>query len=334
MPLEVLLRLLWRMRGRLLLLTLLLGGAGAAAVLLWPRAYVAEAVVAPAETTGLAASTLMQSGTVLQAGGSLLDNRPGGNFAVYLSALRSPEAAAMLIRETPILRSLGERRASGPMGWLRALLGLRLAADADDVGRWLERTLSVTQSLAAVTVSLELSHPDRAAALDMLARLHGFAEGKVRADIAELAARRSAVLEERLSRERDVYLRTPLYDLLAQHQRASLVALADTAVAARLVSAPSVEISPSLPNRPLLLLLLGVSAPLAVLLGAAGWLLLFGPPPARVARARGGRDAWRDAPVTALRDAPVAALRDAPGFRPDSIGRAARAPLPDAVAGE
>jgi len=58
-PLEELLRALWRRRGRLALLSALLFALGAAPVLLWPRSYVAQAVVAPAETTGIATSALL-----------------------------------------------------------------------------------------------------------------------------------------------------------------------------------------------------------------------------------------------------------------------------------
>ena len=273
MPLEHLLRAIWALRWRIAAAVLILLATSSTAVLCWPRQYVASAVVAPAETTGLAASTLIQSGAVLQAGG-LLDNRPGGNFAVYLASLRSPEATAMLARDTALQAWLTERREAGIGGAVRHLLGLRIVSDADDLQRWLERSLAVTQSLAAVTVSLQIAHPDRSTALEVLTRLHEFAEERVRASLADLAARRTAILTERLSRERDVFVRTPLYDLLAQHQRAALVTLADQAVAARLVSAPSVEISPSLPNRPLLLALLLIASPLACLLVAACFVLL------------------------------------------------------------
>ena len=52
---------------------------------------------------------------------------------------------------------------------------------------------------------------------------------------------------------------------------------ADEAVAARLVSAPTVELRPSVPNRPLLLVLLAVLAPAAALvLGACAVLLAAG----------------------------------------------------------
>ncbi|MFT8246824.1 hypothetical protein [Roseomonas sp. BN140053] len=288
MPLEVLLRALWWWRWRLALVSLLVLGLGSAVVLSWPRQYVASAVVAPAETTGLAASTLIQANAVLQQAGGLLDNRPGGNFAVYLASLRSPEAVAMLARDTALPAWLTAQRQAGLGGWLREALGLRVTSDSDDLQRWLERNLSVTQSLAAVTVSLDLPHPDRAVALDALARLHAFAEGKVRGDLAELAAKRTALFESRLAREHDVYLRTPLYELLAQHQRAALAVLSDAAVAARLVSAPSVELSPSLPNRSLLLGLLLLLAPACTLLAAACLVLLRGVPVRARPRAIGG----------------------------------------------
>ncbi|MDT8330949.1 hypothetical protein RQ831_07770 [Roseomonas gilardii] len=273
MPLPELLRALWLWRWRILGTWFVLLAAGVTLVLTWPRQYVAEAVVTPAETTGLAVSTLIQANAVLQAGG-LLDNRSGGNFAVYLALLRSPEAAAMLMRDTALPAWLTQQRAGGPMGLLRQWLGLRIESDADDLQNWLERNFAVTQSLQTVTVTLGLPHPDRAMALDALARLNAFAEDKVRADLAGLTRNRIAQLEERLGRERDVFTRTPLYDLLAQHQRAGLALLTDEAVAARLVSAPSVPLAPSLPNRPLLIALLLVTVPLAVLLGAACLVLL------------------------------------------------------------
>lgn len=271
MPFEELLAGLWQRRWRVLLAAALLFLGGAATVLLWPRSYVAEAVVAPAETTGIATSTLLSPVPSI---GALLETRPTGNFAVYLGALRSAEAAAMLAETTPLLGWLGERRAAWPLGPLRAALGLRLAADLDDLRTWLERSLSVTQNLGAVTWTLALAHPDREVALAALRRLHDFAEAKVRADLEELARRRVAALEARLLRESDMYIRQSLYELLAQSQRAGVVAAADEAVAARLVSAPSVGVRPALPNRPLLLLLLLVAAPLAALaIGAAGLLL-------------------------------------------------------------
>jgi hypothetical protein len=283
MPLEDLLRALWRRRGRLALLAALLFALGAAPVLLWPRAYLAQAVVAPAETTGIAASALLSPAPLL--GGGLLDTRPGGNFAVYLDALRAPEAAAMLVRDTGLLAFLGARRAAGPLGALRKALGLRIEADNDDALAWLERRLAVTQGVATVTFTLSLAHPDRGAALDMLGRLHAHAEAKVRADIGGVAARRIAAIGARLAAEHDLYVRTQLYDLLGQQQRAALVVAADEAVAARLVSAPTVELRPSVPNRPLLLALLAVAAPMAALvLGACAALLAAG----------GGHGAARD----------------------------------------
>jgi hypothetical protein len=287
MPLDVLSRALWSARWWICLATALLLALGTAVILSVPRAYVAEAIVAPAETTGMATSSMISTTGFAAAAGGLLDNRPTGNFAVYLAALRSPEAAALLVRDTPLLQMLTARRENGPGGLLRRVLGLDPAADADDARNWLESQLSLTQSLTSVTWTLELAHPDREAALDALRRLHAFAESKVRDDLAQMAARRMAALQAQLARETDIYLRTPLFDLLAQHQRAALMVAADEQVAARLVSLPMVELRPSLPNRPLLLALLLVAAPLAVLAGTACLLLLR--PPAAL------RLGWRDA---------------------------------------
>ena len=274
MPLDVLLRGLWRLKLWLAALAILLVAAGATLVLSWPRAYLAQAVIAPAETTGLAISTLISASALSP--GSLLDTRPSGNFAIYLAALRSPEAAAMLARDTQLMPALSARRAEGPAGWLRDTLGLRMEPDQDDAEGWLERSLAVTQSLASVTWTLEVSLPDRLLAQEVLARLHAFAEAKVRGDLQELVTRRVKVLESRLATERDIYLRTPIFELLAQHQRAAMVLAADEAVAARLVSGPGVELKPSVPNRPLLLVLLLVAAPMACLFGGACVVLLRG----------------------------------------------------------
>jgi uncharacterized protein involved in exopolysaccharide biosynthesis len=275
MPLDHLLRGVLDRRWRIMLAALLLFALGAMVVTGWPRSYLAQVVVAPAETTGLATSSLLSASTLPL--GGLLDPRPAGNFAVYLDALRSPEAAAMLVRETGLLAHLTALRGAGPLGALRRTLGLRLAADLDDAQNWLEARLAVTQGVASVTFTVTLAHRDRAAALEALERLHALAEAKVRADLAGMARRRIAAIEARLAQENDLYLRTMLYDLLGQQQRAALVVHADEAVAARLVSAPMVEIRPSLPNRPLLLMLLAVVAPLASLFWTVCALLLDEP---------------------------------------------------------
>ena len=301
MPLPLLLAGLWRWRGRLAAAMAVLWAAGAALVLLMPRAHVAQAVVAPAETTSFAVSSLLSPSPF--APGGLLDTRPTGNFAVYLGALRSPEAARMLAGTTPIAAALDARR----------LFAGSRAADADDVLDWLVRNLAVTQSLASVTWTLEVAHADPALALGMLRRLHGFAEAKVRADLADQAARRVAALERRIARESDVFLRNSLYELLAQQQRAGLVVAADEAVAARLVSAPMVEARPSLPNRPLLLALLAVAVPLAVLLGAAAILLLRHDPVRLVEQAAAAPARARREPEFAM-DRPPPPLPPPPGL--------------------
>ncbi|MES2711096.1 MAG: hypothetical protein V4653_05905 [Pseudomonadota bacterium] len=272
MALDALLRALWRWRGRLALAWLALLLLGAAPVLLWTRSYVAEITVAPAETTGIATSTLLAPLAI--APGNILDTRPSGNFAIYLAALRSTEAAMLLAEQTPLLTWLTETRAAGITGTIRAALGLARPADLDDAKTWLEASLALTPNPITVTWEINLPHSDRALALSALRLLHGFAESKVRADIAAVAARRIAVLTLRLETERDLFLRNGLVELLAQQQRAAMVVGAEEAVAARLVSMPYVELRPSLPNRPLLLGLLAVAAMAVVVLGGACLLLL------------------------------------------------------------
>jgi hypothetical protein len=287
MPLPLLLMGLWAWRARLALILLLLWVGGAAAILLWPRGHVARAQVAPAETTAFAISSLLSTHPLSLGQG--LDTRPGGNFAVYLAALRSPEAARMLTTETALLQVMEHRRRDSPLAGVSAFLGLNRALDADDVLAWLERYLSVSQNLGNITWSLELTHSDPGLALQALISLHRFAEAKVRADLADQAARRVAALEARLSGESDIFLRNSLYDLLAQQQRAGLVVAADEAVAARLIAAPMVEARASRPNRPLLLGLWLLVVPLAVLMGAAGLMLT--------------RSAFRDAALVTRRPA-------------------------------
>ena len=271
MPLPLLLLGLWAWRARLALILMLLWVGGAAAILLWPRGHVARAQVAPAETTAFAISALLAP----QAPGlgQGLDTRPAGNFAIYLAALRSPEAARMLTTETALLEDMERARQLSLFSGLRGWLGLNRALDADDVLAWLERYFSVNQNLGSITWTIELTHANPALALQSLISLHRFAEAKVRADLADQAARRVAALEVRLAGESDVFLRNSLYDLLAQQQRAGLVVAADEAVAARLIAAPMVEARASRPNRPLLLGLWLLVVPFAVFMAAAGVLL-------------------------------------------------------------
>ena len=272
MPLPLLLMGLWAWRAKLALILLLLWVGGAAAILLWPRGHVARAQVAPAETTAFAISSLLSAHPL--ALGQGLDTRPGGNFAVYLAALRSPDAARMLTTETALLQAMERNRQDSPLWSLRVSLGVSRALDADDVLAWMERHVAVTQNLGSITWTLELTHADPTLALQALISLHRFAEAKVRADLADQAARRVAALQARLQGESDVFLRNNLYDLLAQQQRAGLVVAADEAVAARLIAAPMVEARASRPNRPLLLGLWLLVVPLAVLMAAAGLLLM------------------------------------------------------------
>jgi len=264
MPFDVLAARLWRRRSRIGLFAVLLFAMGTAFILAWPRAYVATAILAPAETNGIATSQILSPAPLL--GGGLLDSRPSGNFAVYLATLRSPDAAAMLLRETALGTYLAARRQAGVTGAIRRAFGLVHPVSADDAADWLRRNLSVTPAQQTVTWTLAVAHRDRDLALSILSHLHAFAEAQIRRDLRTTVDRRLALLARRLTQETDVYQRQVLFDLVAQQQRFGLVLAADEAVAGRLVSAPSVEVDPSLPNRPLLLMLL---APAAMLLAAA-----------------------------------------------------------------
>lgn len=267
MPLDQLASRLWHHRVAVALMAAMLFAAGAAAILAWPRSYVAVAILAPAETSAIATSQILSPAPLL--GGGLLDSRPSGNFAVYLATLRSTDAAAMLLRETTLADSLAAQRRAGPLGGVRTTLGLDRAITRDDAAAWLRHNLSVTPAQQTVTWTLEVPHRDRDLALDILRHLHDFAETRIRHDLRVTVDRRLALLSERLTRESDVYQRQALYDLVAQQQRFALVLAADEAVAGRLVSPPAVGIEPSLPNRPLLLMLLAPTSLLAALALAA-----------------------------------------------------------------
>lgn len=289
MPLDLLLQGLWRRKGTILLSWIVMLLAGAVVVLLLPQRYVARAIVAPLETTNIATSTLLSSGPLFQAG--LLDNKPSGNFAIYLGAMRSREAASMLLADTRLGADLLARMHESIPGRVVRGISCRLfglcrepEVTLDTAMGWLDRNLAVGQSPVNVTYSVEVQHRDRALALDILQRLHGFAENKVRGELREMLDRRLAVLQARADAEPDGFLRNTLYELIAQQQRARLVVEADQAVAALLVSRPDVEVEPSQPNRPLLLILLVPATLLASLGGAAAWLLLRGP--AALARSR------------------------------------------------
>ncbi len=249
----------WRRWLGLVVLALYL--TGACLIQLWPRQYVATMIVAPAETAAIATSQILTAGPLF--GGGLLDQRPGGNFAVYLAVLRSADAAAMLMQHD-IARDMQQRG-----GWLRGLLDGGGALSRDDMQRFLERALAITSARQTVTWTLELAHPDRRVALSTLQHLHDFAEALVRAGLRDTVARRVQILQTQIAAETDLFQRQVLYELLAQQQRFALVLAADEAVAARVVSAASVEEAPSRPNRALLLMLWAPGAALLTLAGAA-----------------------------------------------------------------
>ncbi|GIX08626.1 hypothetical protein [Elioraea sp.] len=268
---DALLAGLWRHRLGVLAGALALWFAALGGVLLVPRAHVARAVVAPAETTGIAASSLLSPLPLV--GGGLLDQRPAGNFAVYLGALRAREAAAVLRRETDLARRLAADRAEGAAARLLAALGLaELEVPDDDLMAWIARNTSATQSPASVVWVIEARHPDPALALAVLTSLHAAAEARVREEMQAMVARRLAFLTERAAREPDIAVRQSLYGLIAETHRHEAVLASDPAVAARIVSAPAVEDRPSVPNR---MLLAALAAPAAALASLGIWTVVL-----------------------------------------------------------
>ncbi len=264
---DALLTGLWRHRVGVVSGALAFWLAAVGVILLVPRAHVAQAVVAPAETTGIAASTLLSP--LPQLGTGLIEQRPSGNFAVYLGALRGREAATVLRRDTGLAERLVAERAEGMIARALGMLGLGTAEVLDDdLMTWLRRNTSATQSPASVLWTIEARHPDPALALAVLTALHAAAEARVREEMQAMVARRLAFLTERAAREPDLGVRQALYGLIAEAHRHAAVLAADTAVAARIVSAPAVEDRPSVPNR---LLLAALAVPAAVFTSLGLW---------------------------------------------------------------
>lgn len=290
---------LWRHRLGVVLGAMALWLAALGIILLVPRAHLAQAVVAPAETTGIAASSLLSPLPLV--GGGLLDQRPGGNFAVYLGALRAREAVGVLRRETDLAERLAAARAAGPFARMLDAVGLAEGAEVldDDLMAWLARNTSATQSPASVVWTIEARHPDPAVALAVLKSLHAAAETRVREEMQAMVERRLAFLTDRAAREPDIAVRQALYGLIAETHRHQAVLASDPAVAARIVSAPSVEDRPSVPNRALLAAL---AAPGAFLAALGLWALALiarrrdetahdaTPPLRALAGGRGGAD--------------------------------------------
>jgi hypothetical protein len=268
---DALLTGLWRHRVGVACGALVQWLAAVGVILLVPRAHVAQGVVAPAETTGIAASSLLSP--LPQLGAGLIEQRPSGNFAVYLGALRGREAATVLRRATDLPDRLAAERAKDPLSRALARLGFGGGEILDDdLMAWLRRNTSATQNPASVLWTIEARHPDPALALAVLRALHDAAEARVREEMQAMVARRLAFLTDRAGREADLGVRQALYVLIAEAHRHAAVLAADTAVAARIVSAPAVEDRPSVPNR-LLLAALAVPAALAASLGL--WALVL-----------------------------------------------------------
>lgn len=213
-----------------------------------PQSYRAQALVVPAETTGIAASSLLTPLAPIYS--SVLDSKPTGNFAVYLGALRAREMASALRSQTSLPEVL--QLESLLTSIKRLIPSLEIGAEAvddDEIMRWLEANTSATPQPNSIIWQIEVRHRDPTLALSVLKTVHATAEARVRDEMASMVARRIAWLQDRAASETDQAIRTTLYEMLAQAYRHSAILAADDAVAARIVSAPAVEDRPSVPNR-------------------------------------------------------------------------------------
>ena len=213
-----------------------------------PQSYRAQALVAPSETTGIAASSLLTPLAPMYS--SLLDPKPTGNFAIYLGALRAREMAAALRNQTSLPEALKAERLATRIGnWLGISEFSSEIVTDDDILSWLQQNSSATPQPNSIIWQLEVRHRDPNLALSVLTTIHAAAESRVRDEIAAMVSRRISWLEKRAASETDQVIRATLYEMLAQAYRHSVILAADTAVAARIVSAPAVEDRPSTPNR-------------------------------------------------------------------------------------
>ncbi|MDW8445619.1 MAG: hypothetical protein RML45_16260 [Acetobacteraceae bacterium] len=219
-----------------------------------PTSFRARAIIVPAETTGIAVSNLLSPIQIMSP--SLLEAKPSGNFAVYLSALRSREIIRVLRQETALADILAEEAKTSLLGKLRKLLKLsENTIDDDKILEWLEHNTSATSHTNSIVWMIEVRHKDPLLALSVLRTLHAAAEARVRDEITAMLSRRISWLAERAATEPDATVRTALHELAAQAHRHLAILASDGSVAARLVSAPAVDDRPTVPNRPFLAVL-------------------------------------------------------------------------------
>jgi hypothetical protein len=169
---DALLTGLWRHHVGVAYGALVLWLAAVAVILLVPRAHVAQGSVAPAGTTGIPPSSLLSP--LPQLGSGLIEQRPSGNFAVYLGALRGRETATVLRRAPDLADRRAAERAKDPFS--RALARLASGGDEildDDLMAWLRRNTSATQNPDSVLWTIEARHPGPMLALVVPAALAG-----------------------------------------------------------------------------------------------------------------------------------------------------------------
>lgn len=273
MSLQALMSLLLHRLNGIILLSFCFWTFASLFILLHPQVYRAQALIVPAETTGIAVSNILSSPALVAP--QLFDSKPSGNFAVYLGALRTREMATALRNHTRLAEALTQDAEASWINRLQRNLGLHHDPVSDDVlVRWLERNTSATPQPNSIIWSLEVRHPNRDLALAVLQTLHTTAEARVREEIAGMVSRRLTWLTQRASFEQDATIRAALYDLIGQANRQSAILQADTAIAARIVSAPSVEERASFPNR-LFLLSLALVASSALSISFWTSLLIF-----------------------------------------------------------
>lgn len=225
----------------------------------------------PAETTAISVSSLLSPFPF--APQNMLDPKPTGNFAVYLAALRAREAANVLLNYSQLPNALYTKQKQNFFLKFAETIGLiDLQINEDNVLKWLERNTSITLHPSNTVWIIEVRHQNPKVALEILTLIHQTAERRVREEMENMVARRISWLNERVAAEPDSTIRSTLYDLIGQAQKHAAILASDSAIAARLVSAPAVENQPSHPNR---LFLIGLSLLSSIIIATATSALTF-----------------------------------------------------------
>jgi uncharacterized protein involved in exopolysaccharide biosynthesis len=218
-------------------------------------------------------------------------------FRLYLEDLTSPEAAADLARDAPMMRallgaewngkdwqpapSLGEKLAAGLLG----MSGEPAPGTPPRIEEWLATRVSVLQNERSPVVIVAIDHPDPDAAKALLWRLHRLADARSRIRTLARVRQNISHLDQRIARVQELDFRQAMVATRAAEQQRLMMTQNPAPYAAQPLGQPVASPAPTSP-RPGLVLALALVLGVAVGIAAA---LLAGPVHNRPFR-------WRRAP--------------------------------------